>query len=314
MEKVHVKRTFKDSLFRMIFREKEELLSLYNAVNGCYTDAGELEIHTIEDAVYMRMKNDAAFLFEDYLNLYEAQSSWNPNMPLRGLFYFSSLYRGYVEQRQLDLYSKVRLKLPFPKFIVFYNGLKRTEERWEEHLSDSFREQGKNVSEEKTEPAEKAVPPSLECVAQMVNINYGHNRELMQNCRKLYEYSYFVEAVRMRLDKGLKLDAAVDAAVKECIEGGVLADFLRKHRAEVKDVILAEYNEELHIKSEKELSFEEGEAAGSVKAILTLLRMLGTVPEALKKQIEEESDPGVLERWLKAAAKASSLEEFQEKQ
>lgn len=65
---------FEDCLFRIIFREKEGLLSLYNAMNGtCYTNAEGLEIYTIEDAVYMSMKNDSAFLFEDCLNLYEAQ-------------------------------------------------------------------------------------------------------------------------------------------------------------------------------------------------------------------------------------------------
>ena len=84
---VRVKRTYKDSLFRMIFREKEELLSLYNVVNGSdYKNTEDLEINTIEDVIYMGIKNDVSFLIDDYLNLYEAQSSWNPNMPLRGFF------------------------------------------------------------------------------------------------------------------------------------------------------------------------------------------------------------------------------------
>ena len=98
MAKKQIRRNFKDSLFRMIFREKKELLSLYNAVNGSdYDRPEELELYTIEDVIYMGMKNDAAFLIDDVLNLYEAQSTWNPNMPLRGVFYFSQLYQRYLE-------------------------------------------------------------------------------------------------------------------------------------------------------------------------------------------------------------------------
>ena len=90
-----VKRNFKDSLFRLVFHGKEELLSLYNAVNGSsYTNADDLEINTLEDVVYMGMKNDVSFLFAHYLNLYEAQSTSNPNMPLRGTIYFGDLLKG----------------------------------------------------------------------------------------------------------------------------------------------------------------------------------------------------------------------------
>lgn len=90
-----VNRQHKDRLFRMIFRDKKDLLSLYNAVNGShYTDPKDLEITTIEDVLYMGMKNDVSFLIEEYLNLYEAQSTWNPNMPLRGVFYFPACIPG----------------------------------------------------------------------------------------------------------------------------------------------------------------------------------------------------------------------------
>ena len=85
---VKVNKKYKDRLFRMVFNRKEELISLYNAISHSeYTDPEELEIYTLEDVIYMKMKNDLAFLIDDVLNLWEHQSTWNPNMPVRGAFY-----------------------------------------------------------------------------------------------------------------------------------------------------------------------------------------------------------------------------------
>ena len=93
---IRVARNHKDRLFRMIFREKKELLSLYNAVNGTsYTNAEDLEIVTLENAIYMNMKNDLAFIMDSYLNLYEHQSTYSPNMPLRDLFYIAKEFAGH---------------------------------------------------------------------------------------------------------------------------------------------------------------------------------------------------------------------------
>ena len=247
---VRVRRTYKDSLFRMIFREKEELLSLYNVVNGSdYKNTEDLEINTIEDVIYMGIKNDVSFLIDDYLNLYEAQSSWNPNMPLRGLFYLAALYRGYVGENGLDLYSEALLKLPAPNFIVFYNGSRARKDMEQLRLSDSYIKQNRDGY-------------ALECTVTVLNINYGHNEKIMKGCRKLWEYAYLVEEIRKGIKAGLRLEEAVDRAVEHCIENEILADFLRRHQMEVKDVILTEYNEVLHVENEKRLSFEQGVAQG----------------------------------------------------
>lgn len=295
MTTTQVNRTYKDSLFRMIFREKSEQLSLYNAINKThYTDPDDLTVYTMEDVIYMGMKNDVAFLIGNYLNLYEAQSTINPNMPLRGVFYLSDLYRGYVAEHHLDIYSKVRLSLPTPQFIVFYNGTERTEERWTEYLSDSF-----NYPE--------GVEPALECIAQVYNINYGHNKTLMESCRKLYEYSYLVEEIRKRLRAGVKLAAAAKEAIEHCIQNEVLSDFLIRHRAEVTNMILTEYDAELHISSEKNLSRKEGFA----DAIIDLLEELGPVPDDLKALIYGQQNLDTLKKWHKLAAKADSLSAFQ---
>lgn len=271
MANVRVNHKFKDSLFRMIFREKEALLELYNAINGSdYQNPEDLIITTIDDVLYLGMKNDVSFLIGRQMNLYEAQSSLNPNMPLRGLFYFSRLYQAYIKERQLDPYSQRLLPLPAPEFVVFYNGTREQPDRVTLRLSDAF--------------SPGAGVPCLECTATMLNINRGHNEELMKGCRKLYEYAYLVDMVRSYLNEGLRLEAAVNRAVEDCIKHDILKGFLLKHREEVREMILSEYDEELHIRSEKEISFEEGETAGlqRVNSLNTQLAKAGRTEDMVR--------------------------------
>lgn len=234
----------------MIFGNRKAALELYNAINHSnYQNPEQLEITTIEGAIYMGVKNDLSFLIDRVMNLYEAQSTRNPNMPLRGLIYFARVYQGYVEKRELDIYSGSRIKIPLPQYIVFYNGSQEEPDRREYRLSDAFERKQDSYC--------------LECVATVLNINTGHNRQLMENCSLLWQYAFFVSKVRLYLERYPEnLEGAVDMAVEECIEEDILADFLKKQRGEVKDVILTEYNAERHIKNEKKLSYEEGVKEG----------------------------------------------------
>ena len=100
-----VQRNYKDNLFLMIFGDKDKLLRLYNAIRGSnYTNPEDLIITTMEGVLYLGMKNDVSFVIGNELNLYEAQSTWNPNMPLRGLFYFARLYHGYIAEREENIF------------------------------------------------------------------------------------------------------------------------------------------------------------------------------------------------------------------
>lgn len=136
-EAVKANRNYKDTLFRMLFREPEELLQLYNVVNGThYTNAENLKIVTLENAVYMNMKNDLAFVMDFYLNLYEHQSTFNPNMPLRDLFYVAREYQNLIEDQ--SLYASTLIKIPAPRFVIFYNGVKEQQERRILKLSDAY--------------------------------------------------------------------------------------------------------------------------------------------------------------------------------
>ena len=246
MMNLMVNRKHKERLFLLVFREYRDLLSLYNAINGThYTDPEELEFTTIEDAIYMGIKNDISFMVGNVLNLWEHQSSYNPNMPVRGLSYFSRLYQKYTDSYGINIYGSKLKPLPFPQYIVFYNGRKDEPDRMELKLSDAFiRTQvgdGENGVQMQKEPC-------LEVKAIMLNINYGKNRGLMEQCRKLKEYAQFIERIRACQDSGMTVEEAVGAAVDSCIAQGILADILSKHRAEVINVFLTDYDDELRMK------------------------------------------------------------------
>ena len=244
---IRVNREHKDSLFRFIFSDKKALLSLYNAVNDSdYTDKELLEIYTMEDFVYMGMKNDVSFLIDWNLNLFEHQSTYNPNMPLRGFMYMASSFKKYVELNRLDLYSSKLIWIPVPRYFVFYNGKRPMEDEVLLRLTDQM---------EGTDASGKSC---TEFTAHMVNINEGHSLKMMERCPRLYEYSIFVGEIRKNTEAGMILVDAINTAVDECIKRGILADILRSNRAEVTDMLLKEYDEAFHIASEKEISFEEG--------------------------------------------------------
>ena len=241
-----VNRKYKDTVFRMLFSDRENLLSLYNAVNETtYERPEELEIVTLENAIYMGMKNDLAFIIDTNLFLYEHQSTYNPNMPLRDLFYISSEYQKLVDKK--SLYSSVLQKIPAPYFIVFYNGTEKAEDRWENALSEAY----------ESLPGE----PRLELRVVTLNINEGHNKELMEQCRILREYAQYVAKVR-RYTKEMELDAAVEHAVNECIQEGILEDFLRKNRAEVIAMSIFEYDKEEEEKKLRRAEYEAGYGSG----------------------------------------------------
>ena len=239
-------RRYKDTVFRMLFSKKENLLSLYNAVTGReYEDAADLQIVTLENAIYMGMKNDLAFILETNIYLYEHQSTLNPNIPLRDLFYISIEYQKYINNR--SLYSSTLQKIPAPKFMVFYNGTDEVEDLVELKLSSAY----EHLSGE----------PDLELKVLMLNVNEGHNKELMEHCRLLQEYARYVAKVReyaVRMD----LNDAVECAIEACIKEGVLVDFLRENRSEVKMLSILEYDEEWEKKKLRKAEYEAGREEG----------------------------------------------------
>ena len=245
-------RMYKSRIFAMLFSDKNELLKLYNAINGTsYDDPDLLQVNTLENAIYMSMQNDVSFIIEMRLNLYEHQSTYSPNLPVRYLLYVADVYSDYT--KDMNLYGTKAVKLPTPKFVIFYNGQAEQPDRKELKLSELF-----------------SIPdadPSLELKAVMLNINKGHNRKLMETCRTLEDYAEYTFRVREYAAE-MPLDTAVEQAITECISEGILADFLRKNRAEAKKVSIYEYDEERHMRQTREEGMEEGYASGLSEGLL----------------------------------------------
>ena len=241
---VTVNREYKSTVFAQLFKDKKKLLSLYNALNNSnYTDDDDLEIVTLENAIYMSMKNDLAFLLDCKLHLYEHQSTPNPNMPLRDLFYVSKEYEKLINKK--SLYSKNIIKIPAPRFIVFYNGMESQPERMELKLSDLY---------QIAEPE-----PMLELKVIMLNINDGNNEALKKSCKVLKDYMQYVNRVRKYVyEYEMKLEDAVERAVTECIRENILKDFLIENRAEVIAMSIFEFDEEREMKLIREEEYQSG--------------------------------------------------------
>ncbi len=239
-------RTYKSTMFIMLFEDKNNLLELYNAISGKnYKDPGMLEINTLENAIYMTMKNDISFLIDGRLSLYEHQSTDNPNLPLRFLFYISKLYSGMT--RNENLYGTRIVQIPPPEFIIFYNGRDELPDRMERKISDMYTVRDPHAG--------------LELKAVMLNIAGKHNQKLKEACRTLREYAVYTDKVRRYVEE-MELADAVERAIQESISEGVLKDFLEKHRAEAKEMSIFEYDQEKHMKQEREAAWEEGHREG----------------------------------------------------
>ena len=300
--RANVNRHYKDTVFRMLFKEKKRALGLYNAISGKqYTDSEKLEVITLENAIYMGMKNDLAFLVDCDLYLLEHQSTINRNMPFRFLQYVSDEYSKLTVSD--DMYGEKLVRVPTPHFLVFYNGVRAFPERQELKLSEAFQ----------TPEAE----PQLELRVQVLNINEGFNNGLKEQCETLAEYMQYVEKVRSYV-KVMPIGDALDRAVNECIEQGILREFLLRNKAEVKHMSIYEYDEEASRRALRENAYEEGEKSGEAKgekkgkinSILLLLEDIGPVPAKLREEITAETDDGRLKKWLRTAAHAESIDDF----
>ena len=239
---INVKRNQRDTIFRMLFKTKKELLSLFNAVNSTnYESADELEIVTLENAVYMSMKNDVSCLLDMNLQIYEHQSTINPNMPLRNLMYITKQLEKLIVKN--DLYGRKLITLPNPRFIVFYNGTDKQPETDTLYLSSAYEHKEKEAN--------------LELKVLQLNINKGYNEDIKSKCPSLFQYMQYVDILRENR-KTHPLKEAVIITVDYCIKHDILKDFLLANKSEVISMSIFEYDEELHKKTLRAEGYEDG--------------------------------------------------------
>lgn len=269
-------REYKDRVFRDIFgkeERKEYTLSLYNAVNGThYTDPNLIQLNTLQNFIYMKMKNDVSFIIDAQLELYEHQSTFNPNMPYRCFQYLAALYDTYLEQREEKewIYDSEIVLLPTPQCVVFYNGERKTEDVFELSLKDSF-----------TVPEKSC----LDLTVKVINCNYGRNEALMEHCQELRDYAQFVDRsrkyLRNRQETQLTKEEAVLKAIDEMIkQNGPLAPYFKAQRSEVCHLFILDYDEEKTLKSIGERHEQMGKDIRDQEKIQEMLAA-GKTPEAI---------------------------------
>lgn len=255
-----VNKKHKDRLFCLLFgdeRYKWNALALYNALNGTsYTNVDDFTIYMIDDVIYMGMKNDVAYLVHDELCLWEQQSTYNPNMPLRGLMYYGKMYDKYVSSPDYNIYGRKLVKIPNPKYVVFYNGLEKRPAMEILRLSDAF------IREDKSR--------DFEWTATVINLNHKDLDSALLQCKALADYITFVQRVQ-NCRKSMDLETAVNQVVDECIRDGILAELLLQHKAEVTNMVLTEWNQEKYDEFVRKEAREEGLAEGLAEGLSAVI-------------------------------------------
>lgn len=251
-----INKKYKDRLFCKLFGSeeyKDNILALYNALSGTTHDKVEdIQIYTIDDVIYIKMKNDVSILVDSFLHLWEQQSTFNPNMPVRGMMYFGQMYSRYITENNLNIYGKKVVQLPTPRYTVLYNGVEDQPAFRKLKLSDAF-----------------SYPDGsgeYEWTANMINLNSGKNEQLLDACKPLKDYMTLVNKIRANSEI-MKFDVAVDEAVTYCIKHDVLRTFLITHRAEVLNMCITEYNEKAFVDGIRAEGIEEGIEKGRKEGI-----------------------------------------------
>jgi len=182
----------------------------------------------------MDVNNDISFEINGKLVvLLEHQNTINPNMALRLFLYIAEVYKGMIDSKAI--YSKKQVTIPWPEFFVLYNGTDPFDDKVTYKLSDLFEK-----------PHDLGIPekakPLLELEVQVININEGRNKEIVNRCKKLAEYSTFIAKIRSYFKKSQNKEEAISSAIKECSEYGILKEFLEIHGREVLNMLYTEWN------------------------------------------------------------------------
>ena len=284
-----INRNYKDSVFRVIFSEPEKMIELYNAIfDTNYPPDTHIDINTIEEVFHRVQKNDISFTIDGtYIMVSEHQSTINPNMPIRDLFYIVEIWRGMVESSQL--YKRRIVKVPQPKFIVLYNGREPMPPVSRLELSDAF--------------MGDANKPLLNLTVLVYNVNEGVNCDILKKSPTLYQYSQLVALIREYQAKGQVTSRDMSEITQKCLEKGILVDFMKEHGKSIRDLLHYEISYEEDIKLTGQEYFEEGMEKGAAEAterlnkLTSLLIKAGRIDELEKAASDPELQQKLLEEF-----------------
>ncbi len=229
-------------VFSMLLEDKKNALNVYNGLNDkTYDDPELVEVCTLEKGVSLSIRNDASFIVAMDLNMYEHQSTYNPNMPLRNLIYLTDIIKPRLKGK--NLYGSKLIRIPTPKFVTFYNGVNKRPPKEIFFLSHAY----ENKQED----------PDLELKVTCYNINIGYNESILEKSSTLRDYMIFVNKVREFKHTYNPADS-VREAIDYCIGHNILKDFLLERRDEVQKAMVLDMTFETREKMIKRDSYDDG--------------------------------------------------------
>lgn len=246
---VSANREFKASAFTAYFSVPENAAALYRALEQeeGIIKPEDIMYTTLEGVLFMARKNDLAFTVkEKVLVIGEHQSTLNWNMPLRSAIYYGRTMERLIPPR--DIYKTRQIMIPTPEFYCFYNGTRKQPAEQILRLSDAYLESTEN--------------PMLELTVKMININLSAGHPLLEKCHAMYEYASFIQKIREYMEQELGRSQAIEEAMNDCLENGIMVDFIHEHGSEVINMLFTEFNMEDALEVRGEECYDEGKIAG----------------------------------------------------
>lgn len=286
-------REVKASAFTAYFSDPKKAAELYMALTGEQVAPRDIHYTTLKGVLFLVRKNDLAFTVKDkVLVISEHQSTINDNMPLRSAIYYGRTMEKLIEPRAL--YRTNRIPIPTPEFFTFYNGNAEFPPEKILKLSDAY--------------IEKTDEPMLELTIRVININLPVNHPMLEQCRPLYEYSWFIQKIKEYIGSGNSRDEAIIHAMGDCRAEGIMVEFLNEHGTEAVNMLFTEFNMEDAL----DVRYEEGIAKGWETGRMTTL--IGQARKKLKKDISVEETAELLEENVQIISRIyEALQRYPEK-
>ena len=278
------KREYKDTVFVHLFSQCKDAIvnftSLFSTLCALLkmdfkADVEDFEVLTLDSSLYSGLHTDVLYHIKQKLLVFvEHQSTYNPNMPLRFLEYAVEVLKTF--SYKITKYGSKALEISNMIFVVLYNGKKKIKDMEVSYLSSLMKEK-------------VGIDVGIEVKVTTFNINLGHNKQLLDECPILKEYCLFVNEVRKELVKDKK--NGFDVAVDNCIQKGILKDYLTENRRIVMGMFFNQFDMETELEVVREESYDEGIAVGIEQGIERGIEQ--GIERGIERGIEQGIEKGI---------------------